>query len=52
MVQLFKGMNNKVIREEFPELNPCGIKAWTDEYFAETSGQICEDQIHEYIHDQ
>jgi putative transposase len=54
MVQLFKGMSSKVIREEFPELKEFlwGKSFWADGYFAETSGQVSEKQIREYIQNQ
>ena len=54
MVQLFKGMTSKVIREEFPELKEFlwGKSFWADGYFAETSGQVNEKQIREYIINQ
>jgi len=54
MVQLFKGMTSKVIREEFPELKEFlwGKSFWSDGYFAETSGQVNEDRIREYIQNQ
>jgi putative transposase len=54
MVQLFKGMTSKVVREEFPELKEFlwGKSFWSDGYFAETSGQINEDRIREYIRNQ
>jgi len=54
MVQLFKGMTSKVIREEFPELKEFlwGKSFWADGYFAETSGQVSEAYIREYIQNQ
>ena len=54
MVQLFKGFSGKVIREEFPELQEFlwGDSLWADGYFAETSGQIHEERIREYIQNQ
>jgi len=54
MVQLFKGMTSRVIREEFPELKEFlwGKNFWADGYFAETSGQVNEKQIREYIRNQ
>ena len=54
MVQLFKGMTNKVIREEFSDLKEFlwGKNFWADGYFAETSGQVHENQIREYIKNQ
>lgn len=54
MVQLFKGMTSKVIREEFPDLKEFlwGKSFWADGYFAETSGQVNENQIREYIRNQ
>ncbi len=54
MVQLFKGSSSRVIREEFPELKEFlwGKSFWADGYFAETSGQVSEDKIREYINNQ
>mgnify|MGYP000309552320 CR=1 FL=1 len=54
MVQLFKGMSSKIIREEFSELKEFlwGKSFWADGYFAETSGQINEEKIREYIRNQ
>ena len=54
MVQLFKGMSSKIIREEFPDLKEFlwGKSFWADGYFAETSGQVNEKQIREYIRNQ
>lgn len=54
MVNLFKGRSSKAIREEFPELKEFlwGKNFWADGYFAETSGQINEANIREYIRNQ
>ena len=54
MVQLFKGMTSKIVREEFPELKEFlwGKSFWADGYFAETSGQVSESRIREYIQNQ
>jgi putative transposase len=54
MVQLFKGSSSKTIREEFPELKEFlwGKSFWADGYFAETSGQVSEARIREYIRNQ
>lgn len=54
MVQLFKGSSSKKIREEFPELQEFlwGNSFWADGYFAETSGQVNEERIREYIKNQ
>ena len=54
MVQLFKGKTSKIIREEFPELQEFlwGNSFWADGYFAETSGQVNENCIREYIRNQ
>ena len=54
MVQLFKGMTSRIVREEFPELKEFlwGNSFWSDGYFAETCGQINEDRIREYIQNQ
>lgn len=54
MLQLFKGRTSRALRKEFPELEEFywGNSFWADGYFAETSGQINEKQIREYIRDQ
>ncbi len=54
MVQFFKGGTSRVIREEFPELREFlwGESFWADGYFAETSGQVNEEKIREYIKNQ
>ncbi|HVX00921.1 MAG TPA: transposase [Candidatus Babeliaceae bacterium] len=42
----------RVIREEFPELREFlwgGKSFWVGGYFAETSGQVSEDRILDYI---
>lgn len=54
MVQLFKGKTSKIIREEFPELQEFlwGNSFWADGYFVETSGQVNENCIREYIQNQ
>ena len=54
MVNLFKGRTSKSIREEFPELKEFlwGKSFWAEGYFAETSGQINEACIREYIRNQ
>jgi putative transposase len=54
MVQLFKGTSSRIIREEYPELQEFlwGKSFWADGYFAETSGQVNEEKIREYIRNQ
>jgi putative transposase len=54
MVQLFKGSSSNSIREEFPDLKEFlwGKSFWADGYFAETSGQVSENKIREYIRNQ
>ena len=56
MVQLFKGMTSKVVRDEFPDLKEFKWgqtkSFWADGYFAETCGQINENRIREYIQNQ
>jgi len=54
MVQLLKGSTSKAIREEFSELKEFlwGKSFWADGYFVETSGQVNESQIREYIRNQ
>lgn len=54
MVQLFKGMTSKIVREEFPDLKKFLRRKnfWVDGYFAETWGQVNEQTIREYIQNQ
>lgn len=54
MVHLFKGTSSRRIREEFPELQEFlwGKSFWADGYFAETTGQVNESRIREYIQNQ
>jgi putative transposase len=54
MVQFFKGGTSRIIRQEFPELREFlwGESFWADGYFAETSGQVNEEKIREYIKNQ
>ena len=54
MMQLFKGTTSRTIRTEFPELQEFlwGTSFWADGYFAETSGQVNEARIREYIQNQ
>ena len=54
MVQLFKGSTSRVVRQEFQEFNEFryGKSFWADGYFAETSGQVNEERIREYIKNQ
>jgi len=54
MVQLFKGSSSRIIRKEFPDLKEFlwGKSFWADGYFAETSGQVSEQQVREYIKNQ
>lgn len=53
-VQLLKGGSNRVIRQEFPELEEFlwGDSFWSDGYFAETVGRVNEDMIRKYIQNQ
>ena len=53
-IRLFKNGSNKVIREEFPELEEYvwGDSFWCDGYFVETIGQVNWDVIREYIKNQ
>ncbi len=54
MMQMFKGMSSRVIRQEFKELQEFRFNKsfWADGYFAETSGQVNEERIREYIKNQ
>jgi len=54
MVQLFKGSSSRAIRKEFPKAKEFvwGKSFWADGYFAETSGQVSEKNIREYIRNQ
>ena len=54
VVQRFKGGTSRVLRKEFPELEEFlwGDSFWADGYFAETVGQVNEEIIKRYIHQQ
>ena len=55
MVQLFKGMTSKIIRDEFPDLKEfLWENFWADGYFADTCpcAQLNESKIREYIRNQ
>jgi putative transposase len=54
VVQIFKGGTSRLLRKEFPKLTEFlwGESFWADGYFAETVGQVNEDLVKKYIHQQ
>jgi putative transposase len=54
VVQIFKGGTSRLLRKEFPELTEFlwGESFWADGYFAETVGQVNEELVKKYIHQQ
>ena len=52
IVQQFKGLTSRRLREEFPSLKSRLPSLWTRTYYIETIGHISEDTIRHYIEDQ
>jgi putative transposase len=52
IVQQFKGLTSRRLREEFPSLKSRLPSLWTRSYYMETIGHISEDTIRQYIKDQ
>ncbi len=52
IVQPFKGLTSRRLREEFPSLKSRLPSLWTRSYYIETIGHISEDTIRDYIKDQ
>jgi len=52
IVQQFKGLTSRQLREEFPSLKSRLPSLWTRSYYMETIGHISEDTIRQYIKDQ
>ena len=56
VIQLMKGKSSFVIRKEFPKLKEFfwgkSNSFWSDGYFVETVGQVNEETIKQYIHNQ
>jgi putative transposase len=52
IVQQFKGLTSRRLREEFPSLKSRLPSLWTRSYYIETIGHISEDTIRQYIKDQ
>ena len=52
IVQQFKGLTSRRLREEFPSLKSRLPSLWTRSYYIETIGHISEDTIRDYIKDQ
>lgn len=52
LVQQFKGLTSRRLRQEFPSLKSRLPSLWTRSYYCETIGHISEDTIQQYIADQ
>ncbi len=52
IVQQFKGLTSRRLREEFPSLKSRLPSLWTRSYYIETIGHISEGTIRDYIKDQ
>lgn len=52
LVQQFKGLTSRRLRQEFPSLKSRLPLLWTRSYYCETIGHISEDTIQQYIADQ
>lgn len=52
LVQQFKGLTSRRLRQEFPSLKSRLPSLWTRSYYCETIGHISEDTIRQYIADQ
>jgi putative transposase len=52
IVQQFKGLTSRRLRDEFPSLKSRLPSLWTRSYYIETIGHISEDTIRQYIKDQ
>jgi len=46
-----KGYTNKILREEFSELNKMP-SLWTRSYFVSTAGNVCSETIKKYVENQ
>jgi putative transposase len=51
LVQQFKGLTSRRLRQEFPSLKSRLPSLWTRSYYCETIGHISEDTIQQYIAD-
>lgn len=52
IVQQFKGLTSRQLRQEFPSLKSRLPSLWTRSYYLETIGHISEETIRQYIEDQ
>lgn len=52
LVQQFKGLTSRRLRQEFASLKSRLPSLWTRSYYCETIGHISEDTIQQYIADQ
>ena len=52
LVQQFKGLTSRRLRQEFPSLKSRLPSLWTRSYYCESIGHISEDTIRQYIADQ
>ena len=52
LVQQFKGLTSRQLRQEFPSLKSRLPSLWTRSYYCESIGHISEETIQQYIADQ
>jgi len=52
IVQQFKGVTSRILRQEFSDARTKVPSLWTRSYYVETIGHISEDIILKYIEDQ
>jgi len=52
LVQQFKGLTSRRLRQEFPSLKSRLPSLWTRSYYLESIGHISENTIQQYIADQ
>lgn len=52
IVQQFKGISSKKLRDEFPELKSRLPTLWTRSYFCESVGNISQETVIKYIENQ
>ena len=52
VVQQFKGLTSRILREEFPELATRLPSLWTRSYYCESVGHISEKTVKKYLRDQ
>lgn len=52
IVQQFKGVTSRILRQEFPSLKSRLPTLWTRSYYCESVGHISEATVRRYIEDQ